>query len=414
MRRVSSPTLTSFPKDRIKVLLLENIHPSAHEIFRSETFHLETLPGALAEDELAARIEDVHVLGIRSKTRVTDRVLGSARRLLSVGCFCIGTNQVDLASANRRGIPVFNAPFSNTRSVAELIVAEVVMLSRHLSDRVREMHLGQWRKVATGSYEIRGKTLGIVGYGHIGRQVGVLAEAVGMRVLFFDIAARLPMGNNHATKSLEELLAQSDFVTLHVPETPQTRGMFGEREIAAMRPGSCLLNASRGTVVDIGALAAALKSGHVGGAAIDVFPEEPEKNSDGFQSPLRGLSNVIITPHIGGSTAEAQEAIGREVGNALTHFVNAGVTTGAVNFPQVDAVPTPHKHRILNVHKNVPGVLRDINRIVSEKGANIAAQVLATDADIGYLVMDLDQDVSHDVKNAVAALDVNIKTRILY
>ena len=410
---MSSPP-TSFPKDRIKVLLLENIHPSAHEIFRSETFHLETLPTALAEDELAARIEDVHVIGIRSKTRVTDRVLAGARRLLSVGCFCIGTNQVDLASANRRGIPVFNAPFSNTRSVAELIVAEVVMLSRNLSDRVREMHVGQWRKVATGSYEIRGKTLGIVGYGHIGRQVGVLAEAVGMRVLFFDIAARLPMGNNHATKTLDELLAQSDFVTLHVPETPQTRGMLGAREIAAMRPGSSLLNASRGTVVDIGALANALKTGHLGGAAIDVFPEEPEKNSDGFQSPLRGLSNVIITPHIGGSTAEAQEAIGREVGNALTHFVNAGVTTGAVNFPQVDAAPTPNKHRILNVHKNVPGVLRDINRIVSEKGANIAGQVLATDPDIGYLVMDLDQDVSHDVKNAIAALDVNIKTRILY
>jgi D-3-phosphoglycerate dehydrogenase len=410
---VSSPP-TSFPKDRIKVLLLENIHPSAHEIFRSETFHLETLPTALAEDELAARIEDVHVIGIRSKTRVTDRVLAGARRLLSVGCFCIGTNQVDLASANRRGIPVFNAPFSNTRSVAELIVAEVVMLSRNLSDRVREMHVGQWRKVATGSYEIRGKTLGIVGYGHIGRQVGVLAEAVGMRVLFFDIAARLPMGNNHSTKTLDELLGQSDFVTLHVPETPQTRGMLGAREIAAMRPGSSLLNASRGTVVDIGALANALKTGHLGGAAIDVFPEEPEKNSDGFQSPLRGLSNVIITPHIGGSTAEAQEAIGREVGNALTHFVNAGVTTGAVNFPQVDAAPTPNKHRILNVHKNVPGVLRDINRIVSEKGANIAGQVLATDPDIGYLVMDLDQDVSHDVKNAIAALDVNIKTRILY
>jgi D-3-phosphoglycerate dehydrogenase len=411
---VSSPPVTSFPKDRIKVLLLENIHPSAHEIFRSESFHLETLPGALSEDELSARIEDVHVLGIRSKTRVTDRVLSNARRLLSLGCFCIGTNQVDLKSANRRGIPVFNAPFSNTRSVAELIIAEVVMLARHLSDRVREMHVGQWRKVATGSYEIRGKTLGIVGYGHIGRQVGVLAEAMGMRVIFFDIAARLPMGNNHTTKTLEDLLGQSDFVTLHVPETPQTRGMFGAKEVAAMRAGACLLNASRGTVVDINALAQGLKSGHVAGAAIDVFPEEPEKNSDGFQSALRGLENVIITPHIGGSTAEAQEAIGREVGNALTHFVNAGVTTGAVNFPQIEAVPTPNKHRILNVHKNVPGVLRDINRIVSEKGANIAGQVLATDPDIGYLVMDLDQDVSHDVKNAVAALESNIKTRILY
>jgi D-3-phosphoglycerate dehydrogenase len=405
---------TSFPKDRIKVLLLENVHPSAHELFQAEGVHLETLPSALGEEELARRIEDVHVLGIRSKTRVTERSLAGARRLLSVGCFCIGTNQVDLKSANRRGIPVFNAPFSNTRSVAEMIMAEIVMLARRLGDRVREMHVGQWRKVAAGSFEVRGKTLGIVGYGHIGRQIGVIAEALGMRVLFFDVAAKLPMGNNRTTKTLEELLGASDFVTLHVPETAQTRGMMSAAEIAAMRAGSYLLNASRGTVIDIGALAEALKSGHLAGAAIDVFPEEPESNSDAFKSPLQGLTNVVMTPHIGGSTAEAQEAIGREVGAALIKFVNAGVTTGAVNFPQVDAPPTPGKHRILNVHRNVPGVLRDINRLVSEKGANIATQVLATDPDIGYLVMDLDQDVSNDVKNAVAVLETSIKTRILY
>jgi D-3-phosphoglycerate dehydrogenase len=411
---VASDALTSFPKDRIKVLLLENVHPSAHAIIRGEGFHLETASGALGEEELCKRIEDVHVLGIRSKTRVTDKALASARRLLSVGCFCIGTNQVDLASANRRGVPVFNAPFSNTRSVAEMIMAEVVMLSRRLGDRVREMHAGQWRKVATGSFEIRNKTLGIVGYGHIGRQVGVIAEMLGMRVVFHDTVARLPMGNNRATKTLDELLATSDFVTLHVPETPQTRGMMGARELAAMRAGSYLLNASRGTVVDIPALADALKSGHLAGAAIDVFPEEPETNSDGFKTQLQGLGNVIMTPHIGGSTAEAQEAIGNEVGAALVKFVNVGVTTGAVNFPQIDLPLTPGKHRILNVHKNVPGVLRDINHIVSDKGANIAAQVLATDPDIGYLVMDLDQDVSLEVKNAVAALETNIKTRILY
>ncbi|HTQ42651.1 MAG TPA: phosphoglycerate dehydrogenase [Polyangiaceae bacterium] len=404
----------SFPKDQIKVLLLENIHASAHEIFESESFQLEKVSGALGEEELARKIEDVHVLGIRSKTRVTEKALSGARRLLTVGCFCIGTNQVDLRAANRRGVPVFNAPFSNTRSVAEMILAEVVMLSRRLGDRAREMHAGQWRKVSAGSFEIRGKTLGIVGYGHIGRQVGVIAEALGMRVLFYDVVAKLPMGNNRATKTLDELLAQSDFVTLHVPETPQTRGMIGTRELAQMRGGSYLLNASRGTVVDIPALADALKSGHVAGAAIDVFPEEPETNSDGFATPLRGLGNVVMTPHIGGSTAEAQEAIGREVGAALTKFVNAGVTTGAVNFPQIDLPLTPGKHRILNVHRNVPGVLRDINRIVSEKGANIAAQVLATDPDIGYLVMDLDQDVSRDVKNAMAALDTSIKNRILY
>jgi D-3-phosphoglycerate dehydrogenase len=411
---VTSDAPTSFPKDRIKVLLLENVHPSAHELFNAEGFHLEVASGALGVEELAKRIEDVHVLGIRSKTRVTDVALKSARRLLTVGCFCIGTNQVDLAGANRRGIPVFNAPFSNTRSVAEMIMSEIVMLSRRLGDRVREMHQGQWRKVATGSFEVRTKTLGIVGYGHIGRQVGVIAEALGMRVIFFDVAAKLPMGNNRAIKTLEEMLSQSDFVTLHVPETQQTRGMMGPREIAAMRPGSYLLNASRGTVVDIGALADAIKSGHVAGAAIDVFPEEPETNSDGFETPLRGLPNVVLTPHIGGSTAEAQEAIGREVGAALVKYVNAGVTTGAVNFPNIDLAPTPGKHRILNVHRNVPGVLRDINHVVSDKGANIAAQVLATDPDIGYLVMDLDHDVSNDVKKAMAELETSIKTRILY
>jgi D-3-phosphoglycerate dehydrogenase len=405
---------TSFPKDQIKVLLLENIHPSAQELFRGEGFHLETLPKALSENELASRIEDVHVLGIRSKTQVTERILSSARRLLTLGCFCIGTNQVDLADANRRGIPVFNAPFSNTRSVAEMIMAEIVMLSRKLGDRSKEMHVGQWSKVATGSFEVRGKTLGIIGYGHIGRQVGVIAEALGMRILFFDITAKLPMGNNTSTKTLEDMLAQSDFVTLHVPETPETKNMIGARELAAMRAGSYLLNASRGTVVDIPALAEALKTGHLGGAAIDVFPQEPQSNADPFESPLKGLANVVLTPHIGGSTAEAQEAIGREVGAALIKFVNAGVTAGAVNFPLIDLPLKAGKHRILNVHRNVPGVLRDINHIVSDKGANIAQQVLATDPEIGYLVMDLDQDVSREVKKAVALLDTSLKTRILY
>jgi D-3-phosphoglycerate dehydrogenase len=398
---VTGDALTSFPKDQIKVLLLENIHPSANALFLSEGFHLETARGALGEAELVERLADVHVLGIRSKTRVTDAVLAAGKRLLSVGCFCIGTNQVDLSSAN-------------TRSVAEMMLAEVVMLSRRLGDRAREMHAGQWSKVATGSFEVRHKTLGIVGYGHIGRQLGVIAEMLGMHVVFFDVAAKLPMGNNRSTKTLDELLAEADFVTLHVPETPQTRGMMGARELAAMKAGSYLLNASRGTVVDIPALAAALKSGHLAGAAIDVFPEEPETNSDGFKTPLQGLDNVVLTPHIGGSTAEAQEAIGREVGAALVKYVNAGVTTGAVAFPQVDLPPTPGKHRILNVHRNVPGVLRDINRLVGDLGANIAAQVLATDPEIGYLVMDLDQDVSHDVKKAMAALSTSIKTRILY
>lgn len=405
---------TSFPKSAIKILLLENIHPVAKEEFAAEGFQVELVKGALSEKELAERIKDVHVLGIRSKTQVTPRVLDEARRLLAVGAFCIGTNQIALSHANRRGIPAFNAPFSNTRSVAELILAEVVMLSRHLADRVREVHAGTWKKVAVGSHEVRGKTIGIVGYGHIGSQVGVLAEAFGMRVVFYDIVAKLPMGNNRPLPRLEDVLEQSDFVTLHVPETPQTKMMIGHEQIARMKKGACLLNASRGTVVDIDALAAALASGHLGGAAVDVYPEEPETNSDGFQSPLRGLPNVILTPHIGGSTEEAQEAIGKEVSAALIKFINSGATTGAVNFPQVELPITKGAHRILNIHRNVPGVLRDINRIVSDLDANIRAQLLATDPDIGYLIMDLDQDVSQDVKKAVAGLETSIKTRILF
>ena len=406
--------VTSYPVHKIKFLLLENIHETAKEAISGEGFSLEALPGSVSEEELFARIRDVHVLGIRSKTRVTERVLAEARRLLTVGCFCIGTNQVDLAAANLRGIPVFNAPFSNTRSVAELIIAEVVALARQLGDRSREMHEGRWRKIAAGSFEVRGKTLGIVGYGHIGSQVGVLAEALGMQVLFFDIVSKLAMGNNRPVSSLEEVLRASDFVTLHVPATPQTREMIGANELRAMRKGSYLLNASRGSVVVLPALAEALRGGHLAGAAVDVYPEEPESNRDGFLTPLRGLPNVILTPHVAGSTSEAQAALGREVSAALIKFVNAGATAGAVNFPQVDLPKTEGLHRILNAHRNVPGVLRDINRIVSDRGANIRSQVLATDPNIGYLVMDLEQDVSDDVKAAIGALETSIKTRILY
>jgi D-3-phosphoglycerate dehydrogenase / 2-oxoglutarate reductase len=405
---------TSFPKSEIKVLLLENVHPVAREAFAADGFQVEMVKTALSESELAARVRDVHVLGIRSKTQVTPKVLDEGKRLLAVGAFCIGTNQVALAHANQRGIPVFNAPFSNTRSVAELILAEIVMLSRHLGDRLREVHDGRWRKVAAGSHEVRGRTIGIVGYGHIGSQVGVLAEAFGMRVVFYDILAKLPMGNNRAMAKLQDVLEVADFVTLHVPETPQTREMIGAAELARMRPGACLLNASRGTVVVIDALAAAIRSGHIGGAAVDVYPDEPESNSDGFASPLRGLPNVILTPHIGGSTEEAQEAIGREVSAALIKLINSGATTGAVNFPQIELPQSKDAHRILNIHKNVPGVLRDINKIVSDYNANIRGQLLATDPNIGYLIMDLDQDVSKDVKNGVAALPTSIRTRILY
>ena len=405
---------TSFPKSEIKILLLENIHPVAKEAFATEGFQVETVSGALPEAELAARVRDAHVVGLRSKTQITAKVLDEGRRLLAVGAFCIGTNQIDLGHANRSGVPVFNAPFSNTRSVAELILSEIVMLSRYLGDRVREVHAGTWKKAATGAHEVRGKTLGIVGYGHIGSQIGVLAEAFGMRVIFFDIASKLPMGNNRSLPKLEDLLEQSDFVTLHVPETRETKDMIGAAEIARMKKGAYLLNASRGTVVQIEPLAAALRSGHLAGAAVDVFPKEPATNSDPFESPLRGLANVILTPHIGGSTEEAQEAIGREVSTSLIKFINQGATTGAVNFPQVELPLVKEAHRILNVHRNVPGVLRDINRIVSDLNANIRSQMLVTDPDLGYLIMDLDRDVSQDVKKAVADLPTSIKTRILF
>jgi len=408
------PGATSFPKQKIKVLLLENIHESAHEMFAADGFQVERLTTALPEEELIRRAADVHILGIRSKSQVTAKVLAEAKRLLSVGCFCIGTNQVDLDFAHTRGVPVFNAPFSNTRSVAEMAIAEIVFLARQLGDRSREVHVGKWRKVATHSFEVRNKTVGIIGYGHIGRQVGVLAEAMGMRVIFYDRMTKLPMGNNRAVSSLSELLAESDFVTLHVPATRDTHEMMGPTEFAQMKQGSYLLNLSRGTVVQIPALVEALKGGHLLGAAVDVYPEEPESNGDTFKSPLQGLPNVILTPHIGGSTAEAQAAIGREVALSLLKFVNSGATTASVNFPQAEMAQVSGTHRILNVHRNVPGVLRDVNRIVSERNANIHSQLLATDADIGYLIMDLDQDVSNEVREDIAALGTNIRTRILY
>jgi D-3-phosphoglycerate dehydrogenase len=412
---MASKPATSFPKEDIKVLLLENIHQSAHEVFRGEGFHIEAIGRALKEDELAAKLkEGVHLLGIRSKTRVTRRALEANTRLLSIGAFCIGTNQIDLEAAKTCAIPVFNAPFSNTRSVAELVICEVIMLARQLGDRSSEVHQGKWRKIADASFEVRGKTLGIIGYGHIGSQVGVLAEAIGMRVISYDIRPTMAMGNNKPVDSLDALLAGADFVTLHVPETPQTKNLIGKSELAKMKEGSYLLNLSRGTVVDVEALAEAIKAKRLAGAALDVYPDEPESNSDGFTSIVRNLPNVVLTPHIGGSTLEAQEAIGREVGNALAKFANTGATAGSVNFPNVELPPLAGSHRVLNVHKNVPGVLRDIHRIVSEKNGNVVAQVLSTDPAIGYLVMDLDKEVATDVKDAIRTLPTSIKTRILY
>jgi len=405
---------TSYPKSKIKVLLLENIHETGRAIFRADGLDLEVQQGSLGEKELIEKIADVHLLGIRSKTNVTPAVLEAGKRLLGVGCFCIGTNQVALAEANQRGIPVFNAPFSNTRSVAELVISHIIALARHVPDQIREMHAGVWSKSATGSFEVRGKTLGIVGYGRIGRQVGVLAESMGLTVLYTDIEQQLPMGNNRFVPELQELLGRSDFVTLHVPETADTKNMIDEARLAQMKKGSYLINLARGTVVDIPALAAVLASKHLSGAAIDVFPVEPPGNGAGFESELVGLKNVILTPHVGGSTEEAQENIGSEVGNRLLEYLNAGMTTGSVNFPQIGQPLLPGKHRILNVHRNVPGVLAAINGIISTTHANVSAQVLATDPTIGYLVMDIDRSVSEEVNEQVKALDTSIRTRILY
>ena len=405
--------MTSRPQEPMKVLLLENISPVARTLLEVEGFEVQTEKGALSEAELIRRVADVHLLGIRSKTRVTPAVLEAAPHLHAVGCFCIGTNQVALDAARVHGVPVFNAPFSNTRSVAELVIAEVIALSRQLADRSREVHAGQWRKVAAGCHEVRGRTLGIIGYGHIGSQVGVLAEAIGLRVVFYDIATKLPMGNNRSAPSLKACLEEADFVTLHVPATSQTNNMIGPAELTAMKRGAYLINASRGNVVDIEALAGAIRSGHLAGAAVDVYPEEPETNSDGFESPLCGLPNVILTPHVGGSTEEAQEAIGREVATSLLKFMAAGTTSQSVNFPQLELPPTPGTHRMLNVHRNQPGVLRDINKIVSDLNANIEAQVLATDAAVGYLVMDIGKDVSADLQAKVSALSASIRTRVV-
>jgi D-3-phosphoglycerate dehydrogenase len=379
----------------LTVLLLEKIHDVAEAQLKEAGFTVRRVNAALKEDEL---IESAN-----------------AKDLLAIGAFCIGTNQIALADAMKHGVCVFNAPFSNTRSVAELVIAEVIMLSRQLGDRDMEMHQGVWKKLATGSHEVRGKTLGIVGYGHIGSQVGVLAEFFGMRVLYYDVATKLPLSNNTPCRTLDEVLKASDFVTLHVPETPQTKGLIGRKQLEVMKKEACLINASRGTVVDLEALAERIKSGHLGGAAVDVYPDEPEGNeSKGFVTPLQHVPNVILTPHIGGSTEEAQAAIGREVAAALVKFVNGGATTGSVNFPHVELPALAGAHRILNAHKNVPGVLRDITRIVSEKNANVVAQVLATDPNVGYLVMDLEEEVAVDVYQAIAALETSIKTRILY
>ena len=400
--------------EKIKILLVENIHPVAKERLEEQGFQVELKSYAPDEAELCALVKNFHALGIRSKTNVTSKVLEGHPHFYAVGAFCIGTNQVELSAANRFGIPVFNAPYSNTRSVAELVIAELVILARQLGDRNMLAHTGGWMKSADGSREIRGKTLGIIGYGHIGSQVSVLAESMGLKVLFYDVVKKLPLGNAQVCSKLSDLLSQSDFVTMHVPETPQTKDMLGAAEIRQMKKGSFLINASRGSVVVIEALAAALKDKHIGGAAIDVFPEEPASNKDKFASLLQGMPNVFLTPHIGGSTEEAQYAIGLEVAESFRRFLKVGSTSGAVNFPQVDLPVMAGAHRIINVHRNEPGVLGEINGVVSKFGANIQGQFLSTDNYIGYLVMDVEKAEAQSLNVEISKLSRSIKTRVVY
>lgn len=406
---------TSLDKSKIKFLLLEGIHPSAIEVIREAGYsQIETLPKALQGEELKAKLADVHFLGIRSQSQLTADVLSAAPKLVAVGCFCIGTNQVDLDAARERGVAVFNAPYSNTRSVAELVLAEAILLLRGIPEKNALAHRGGWLKSAVNSHEIRGKTLGIVGYGSIGTQLSVLAEALGMHVAFYDVVSKLPLGNARQVPKLHDLLAQSDIVTLHVPELPSTKWMIGEAEIAAMKPGGILINAARGTVVEIDALAAAIKARKLWGAAIDVFPVEPGSNKDEFVSPLRGLDNVILTPHIGGSTMEAQANIGLEVAEKLVKYSDNGTSISSVNFPEVALPAHPGKHRLLHIHRNVPGVLSEINKIFSDNNINIASQYLQTNEKVGYVVMDIDAASSDLALEKLAKVNGTIRSRVLF
>jgi D-3-phosphoglycerate dehydrogenase len=408
-------TKTSLDKSKIKVLLLEGIHPSALEVLRNAGYtNVETVTGALEGEELKRKIADVHFVGIRSRTQLTADVFAAAQKLVAVGCFCIGTNQVDLDAARERGVVVFNAPYSNTRSVAELVLAEAILLLRGVPAKNASAHRGGWLKSAENSYEIRGKTLGIVGYGSIGTQLSVMAESVGMQVLFHDVSTKLPLGNARQAASLADLLAGSDIVTLHVPELPSTQWMIGAKEIAAMKPGAILINASRGTVVEIEPLAEALKAGKLLGAAIDVFPTEPRSNKDEFVSPLRGLDNVILTPHVGGSTMEAQANIGLEVAEKLVKYSDNGTTTSAVNFPEVALPAHPGQNRILHVHHNQPGVLSAINQVFAENGINIAGQYLRTDEKVGYVVIDLAAQSSGLAVEKLTQVPGTIRCRVLF
>ncbi|MEY3668058.1 MAG: hypothetical protein RL572_1598 [Pseudomonadota bacterium] len=405
----------SLEKSKIKFLLLEGLHQSAVDTLNQAGYtNIDYLKTSLSEEQLIEKVRNVHFIGIRSRTQMTRKVFAAAEKLQAVGCFCIGTNQVDLNAALQRGIPVFNAPYSNTRSVAELVIAQAILLLRGIPEKNAQAHRGVWQKIATGSFEARGKKLGLIGYGNIGSQLSVLAESMGMKVFLYDIVTKLPLGNAVQVSSLRELMQTCDVVSLHVPETPQTENMLGAEQLSWMKKGAILINASRGTVVDIDALAAVLRSGHLAGAAIDVFPVEPRSNEDEFVSPLREFDNCILTPHIGGSTMEAQENIGLEVAEKLVKYSDNGSSFTSVNFPEVSLPAHPGMHRLLHIHRNVPGVLSQINSIFSDNGINIRSQYLQTNEEIGYVVMDIDVEYSKVALEKLNQVKGTIRSRVLF
>jgi len=407
--------VTSYPKEKINILFLENISKAAAERFTNSGYtSVKRLTGAMSESELIKEIKNVHLLGIRSKSKITAEVLKNAKKLQAIGCFCIGTNQVDMKEATNKGVAVFNAPYSNTRSVAELVIASSIMLIRKIPDKNKSAHEGIWLKDSSGSHELRGKTLGIVGYGNIGSQVSVLAEAFGMKVIFYDTETKMPLGNAESKKTLKDVLREADIVTLHVPDLPSTRNLINKNNIKYFKKTGILINYARGGVVDLDELKKALEKNDMGGAAIDVFPKEPAKNGDAFSTPLQGLSNVILTPHIGGSTEEAQQNIGEDVSYKLFNFLEKGITTGSHSVPPLNLPPHENSHRILHIHKNVPGVLSEINTQLSSHKINILSQYLKTNDDIGYVVLDVNKSLSKEALNLLKDVKDTIKVRLLY
>lgn len=404
----------SYPKNRINVLLLENIHPKAIEMLKDEGYNVEVYPAGMDEEELSERIKNVSILGIRSKTQITKKVLENANRLIAIGAFCIGTNQIDLDECSRKGIIVFNAPFSNTRSVVELAISEIILLNRNLPDKIFSMHQGKWDKSAKRSFEVRGKKLGIIGYGNIGSQLSILAESLGMEVYYYDVVEKLALGNTKKCESLEELLSISDFVTVHVDGRKENASFIGQKEFGLMKDGAIFLNLSRGHVVDIEALKAAVRSGKVSGVAVDVFPQEPKSNDEEFLSELRGLPNTILTPHIGGSTSEAQENIGTFVPNRIIDYINSGSTANNVNFPEIQLPSFKDAHRLIHIHHNVPGVLAQINSVIAKHNLNIIGQYLKTNELIGYMILVVDKEYDNEVINELKNIEKTIRFRVLY